>query len=67
VNGVTDAAGSLRTAGIKWRNRDGYLLSWNFVPPTRNSIRCIFARLSTHRHIHFFPPQMRDTAIPSFY
>jgi hypothetical protein len=24
VNGVTDAAGSLRTVGIKWRNRDGY-------------------------------------------
>jgi len=27
VNGVTDAAGSLRTAAIKGRNRDGYLLS----------------------------------------
>jgi hypothetical protein len=67
VHIVNGAAGSLRTAGFKWRNRDGYLLSWNFVSPTRNSFHCIFPRSSTHRHTYFFPPQVRDTAIPSFY
>lgn len=46
-------------------NREGNLLSWSFVRPTRNHMHCIFARSATHRHIQllFFPPERYDHPI----